>query len=100
MYEVLECLYCQPKECTKNCPKIHSKSCLKLKMSGELPPRHGPLFDYDRRAGWRDHVDLEPGVEQVQHGQPYLNRVVAGRELLAVGHDHVALLGADNYGYN
>ena len=39
---------------------------------------------------------LEPGTKQVQHGQPHLDRVVPGGELLAVGHDHVALLRADH----
>ena len=43
-----------------------------------------------------DHVNLEPGIEEVQHGQPHLHGVVSGRELLAIGHDHVALLGADH----
>ena len=85
---------------------MHSKlkeiiKCLKLllkhlKMSLKLPAWHGPLLKHDRRTSRGDNINLEPGVQKVQHGQPNLDWVVSSGELLAIVHDQVVLLGRDS----
>ena len=51
-------------------------------------------------GGWRSgrcgDLELEPSVAEVEHRDEHLDRVVARRELLAVRHRHILLLGGDD----
>ncbi|WP_253720257.1 hypothetical protein [Brevibacterium renqingii] len=63
---------------------------------GFIVVRMGPPFELARPAGERGHVDAVAGLKHVVEGQQGLHGLVAGREVLAVLHQHVPLFGGES----